>query len=542
MKKIIFLFLITNIVFAQDSNSDGRIDNFNSSSKYDYRGNGVAEKVSISELINTGHYKLQIPAEMSPENITYSQYWSSPSGAFSNCWDGAAGYFDNDTLLDIAGYTFGPNMFYIWEQSPTKPDSFALVYQYTKTESGGFGPLAVGDIDGDGKVDFVLSDFSTLSRIYIISNTGNNTYVSRETQNIIVHPNDGSTVQSLLIGDLNKNGQKEIICTRNVTSPSPNGMLRIWEHTGSPGTFNFSNIYTYNTVTTLSGKSGIGDSDGDGWDEVFLTYSAFDTYNTFIRKIKYDSASGTFQHQIFTSTAIGIPTSYRVADVNNDGIRELISTESSNSRAACYIFRSTGQNLFQTIDSIFENSDASSMLTADVKLLTGDIYPTILCGSYSGKIYMYQYNGSHYPKIFENDNYPGSAIRRVYWLPWTGYDGYFNVWSSTGSYNSTFYLFKKDAVLGVINNETPVRFMLQQNYPNPFNPGTVISYQLAVKSDVRLTVYDIMGKEIAILVNQNQNRGSYKVDFKAGDLSSGIYFYKLETDGQSEIRKMILLK
>lgn len=540
MKKIIFLFLLTNFAFAQGPNTDGRIDNFNSSQKNDYRGTGTAEKVSISELINSKHYKLQMPAEMSPENITFSQYWASPSGAFSNCWDGAAGYFDNDTLLDIAGYTFSPNMFYIWEQTPTKPDSFALVFQYTKTEFGGFGPMAVGDIDGDGKVDFILSDFSTLSRIYIISNTGNNTYVSRETQGTLTFPADGSSGQAILIGDLNKNGQKEIIFMRGNSSPT-GGTVSILEHTGAPGSFTFSNIFTYTTPSYLFGKSGIGDSDGDGWDEVFLTYGGYDIFTTNIRKIHYDSSSGTFQHQLFAASTLGFPTSYKIVDVNNDGTRELISTNSSNNRAACYIYRSTGVNQYQAVDSMFEPQDPNTMMNLDVKLLTGDVYPTILTASFGGKVYMYQYNGSHYPKIFENDSYPGSAIRRVYFLPWTGYDGYFNTWSSTSS-NGTFYLFKKDAPLGIINNETPVKFMLKQNYPNPFNPGTVINYQLAVRSDVSLKVYDITGKVVATLVNQAQNAGSYKVDFKAANLSSGIYFYKLETDGQSEIRKMILLK
>src|SRR2546422_859737 len=173
-------------------------------------------------------------------------------------------------------------------------------------------------------------------------------------------------------------------------------MVRIWEHTGGVGSFTFTNLFTYTTVSYLFGKSGIGDSDGDGWDEVFLTYGGFDQYNTNIRKIEFDSVSQTFQHQIFSAQAIGLPVSYKIADVNNDGVRELVSTQSSNGRAAVYIYRSTGQNQYQTLDSIFENSDPNTMMISDIKILTGDIYPSILAGSFGSKIYVYKYNGTTY--------------------------------------------------------------------------------------------------------------------------------------------------
>ncbi len=556
MKVIIFFCILSGIIYSQD-NSDGRIDNFNQGSKSDYKGTGVAEQISLSELINQRHYKLQIP-EDNPLTMTYTQFWSSPPGAFGNCWDGAVGFFDGDTLLSVAGYTFSPNMFYIWKQSPTNPDSFSIVFQYTKQEFGGFGPIAVGDVDGDGKTDIVLADFSTLTRVYIISNTGIGTYVSRETQGTFVHPNDGLSAQALLIGDLNKNGQKEIICLRGSSSPT-SGMLRIWEHTGSPGTYSFTNIYTYNTVSYVFGKGGIGDSDGDGWDEVFLTYGGYDVYNQNIRKIHYDSASASFQYQIFTAPAIGLPVSYRVADVNNDGVNELISTNSSNGRAAVYIFKSTGPNQYQVIDSIFENSDPNTMMISDIRLLTGDTYPTILCASFGGRVYMYQYDGSHYTQVYENLNYPGSAIRRVYWLPWTGKDGYFNTWSSTNS-NGTFYLFKRDIPIGIINNNQiiPANFSLEQNYPNPFNPTTKIRFEVPLNKgesrglSVKLEIYDALGREIETLVNENKPPGTYEITWNASNYPSGVYFYKLVVNdpgssGQNngrfvETKKMLLIK
>lgn len=93
-----------------------------------------------------------------------------------------------------------------------------------------------------------------------------------------------------------------------------------------------------------------------------------------------------------------------------------------------------------------------------------------------------------------------------------------------------------------ISSEIPVNFNLSQNYPNPFNPKTVINYELPKSEYVYLTVYNSLGKEIIKLVNEQQVAGKYKVTFDASTFTSGVYFYKLETKGFSESRRMILVK
>ncbi|MEG8946109.1 Ig-like domain-containing protein [Rosettibacter firmus] len=88
----------------------------------------------------------------------------------------------------------------------------------------------------------------------------------------------------------------------------------------------------------------------------------------------------------------------------------------------------------------------------------------------------------------------------------------------------------------------PNSFSLSQNYPNPFNPSTVIDYQIPVQSKVDLKVYDILGREVAVLVDEIQNPGNYRVTFNASNLSSGVYYYRLKANNYSESKKMILLK
>ena len=85
-------------------------------------------------------------------------------------------------------------------------------------------------------------------------------------------------------------------------------------------------------------------------------------------------------------------------------------------------------------------------------------------------------------------------------------------------------------------------YSLSQNYPNPFNPTTTISYSIKSPGLVSLKVYDILGTEVASLVNENQEAGNYSVEFNAYNLTSGIYFYTLTSGNFVETKKLILLK
>jgi hypothetical protein len=94
----------------------------------------------------------------------------------------------------------------------------------------------------------------------------------------------------------------------------------------------------------------------------------------------------------------------------------------------------------------------------------------------------------------------------------------------------------------IISGEIPKSFILRQNYPNPFNPSTNIKYDLPKNSFVKLVIFDELGREVKTLVNENQPAGTYEITFNALLLPSGVYIYRLNTDGFSDTKKMILLK
>lgn len=109
---------------------------------------------------------------------------------------------------------------------------------------------------------------------------------------------------------------------------------------------------------------------------------------------------------------------------------------------------------------------------------------------------------------------------------------------------SNYYIYKRSIyeIIGIENVYLPVLFYLRQNYPNPFNPVTTIEFSVWKNTDVKISVYDVTGKEVAVLVNGYFINGVYLRDWDASAYPSGVYFYRMVADGFSETRKMVLIR
>ncbi|MFA6596712.1 MAG: T9SS type A sorting domain-containing protein [Ignavibacteriaceae bacterium] len=187
---------------------------------------------------------------------------------------------------------------------------------------------------------------------------------------------------------------------------------------------------------------------------------------------------------------------------------------------------------------------------------------------------LYRYYGQNTPEVIYQENHQLSFAsqildRKIFHLPNTlyysiysltkgigldsmlaGFDvGYINYWLKGCIINGKV-MGDTSQVVGIAeeNKYTPSDFSLSQNYPNPFNPETTISYQIPVSGKVSLKVFDILGNEVAILVNEEQNAGFYKINFNAQrttnnqQLCSGIYFYRLQAGNFVQTKKFILMK
>ncbi len=105
--------------------------------------------------------------------------------------------------------------------------------------------------------------------------------------------------------------------------------------------------------------------------------------------------------------------------------------------------------------------------------------------------------------------------------------------------------FNNQTITGSVNpgiTGVPNRFMLYQNYPNPFNPVTTVKYDIAKDVKVKITMYDLLGREVSVPVNEFKKAGSYSLNFNGSGLASGVYFYKIEAGSFVESKKMMLVK
>jgi hypothetical protein len=122
-------------------------------------------------------------------------------------------------------------------------------------------------------------------------------------------------------------------------------------------------------------------------------------------------------------------------------------------------------------------------------------------------------------------------------------DGSGNKW--IGTYGG-LAVYKEGGVVSV--EENPIseivakEYLLSQNYPNPFNPTTTIKYSIPEFSFVSIKIYDVLGSEIAAIVNEEKPTGNYELSWNAANLSSGVYFYQLKVGNYVETKKMILLR
>jgi|GEM_PF-718964 len=119
------------------------------------------------------------------------------------------------------------------------------------------------------------------------------------------------------------------------------------------------------------------------------------------------------------------------------------------------------------------------------------------------------------------------------------------LWQATEGYPMLFWQDGDEVTSGGepgAGDELPGKFRLVQNYPNPFNPVTKIGFELPVSAEVRLEVYDVLGRRVAVLASGEYQSGRYEVSFNAGRLSSGVYLYRLSADGFTETRRMLLVK
>ena len=237
---------------------------------------------------------------------------------------------------------------------------------------------------------------------------------------------------------------------------------------------------------------------------------------------------GTYYSGIFLSTNNG--TSW--AAVNN-GLTDtyisslIVSGTNLLTGTGSGLFLSTnnGTSWTQINNGLSTNSEVSALAVSGTNLFAG---------IWDGGVFLSTNNGTNWTDVNTgrtNSTVNAFAVSGTNLFAGTHGDG---VWKRSLS----------DMITGIEdqNKDLPSRFELYQNYPNPFNPSTTIRYSLPKTSFVTLKVYDILGREVGTLVNEQKPAGNYQVEFNASSFASGVYFYKIQAGSFAAVKKLLLLK
>ena len=223
-----------------------------------------------------------------------------------------------------------------------------------------------------------------------------------------------------------------------------------------------------------------------------------------------------------TVDILGAGSNYATIKYNSSGVQQWISE-----------YNGTGNSVDDENSLVIDGYGNVYVTGTSTGNGTGYDYATVKYNSAGDTVWVKRYNGL----ANGEDQVLGMTIDNSGSIYVTG--------GSFGSGTNTDYAtIKYSQVIGIqpISTEIPNKFSLSQNYPNPFNPTTKIKFSIPKESFAKIIVFDVLGREISTIVNEELKPGTYEVDFDGTNLPSGVYYYKLMTGDYSETKKMILLK
>ena len=253
---------------------------------------------------------------------------------------------------------------------------------------------------------------------------------------------------------------------------------------------------------------------------------------------KYPANTNVFVTKLNASGSSLEYSTYIGGSGNINGGGEFARSIAIDIKGNAYITGNTGSNDFPTTSGAYETIGGGLFITMLNSMGNDLVYSTIINRYGWGESIAVDSNRNAYITGQAFSGYPTT-------------NGAFQtaVGSSYGNAYVTKFNLSAETSVEEYNFSIPSKFLLEQNYPNPFNPSTTIEYSIPKQSNVIIKVFDLLGKEIATLVNAEKRAGVYKVNFNGSNLASGIYFYRIEATpvgGQAgnfiETKKLVLLK
>lgn len=467
----------------------------------------------------------------------------------------AAGDVNDDGLIDIV---VKADSVCVFDYQGNNLNGFPAFFPNSLTDYG--DRLAIYDLDNDGKLEIIVGR-STVVYVYNFNGQIRNGW----PRTFSIGSNVGPSFPS--IGDLNNDNIPEIIFPASsydinkIFIFEPDGQLYSGSSINCDSSYNFS----FNPAIIFKNKQK---------DSTFFVinsnYSPDGTPNTIKTRV-------TIYHNTNIINRFNLTPRFRtdqlsMGDLNNDSIPDIVF---GSSFYELYAYNLNG-NLFQGFPVVADNYEYRS---SSIGKISSDMNIMAMGGpqdpNYLNYIRAFTGSGIQLPWSplrprgipvsavtfgdINNDKqvdflitsigvFPGQNSGLYAWtVPGIGYVKQNFPWPmyAHDRYRTNQYGFTPpDEPVGIrpVSNIVPDKFILYQNYPNPFNPSTKIKFDLKTSAFVKLIVFDMLGKEVAKLVDEKLQAGTYQVVFDGSNYSSGIYFYELEMMNYKETKKMILLK
>lgn len=422
------------------------------------------------------------------------------------------------------------------------------------------GMQTIPDVDGDGIWDVIIGT-NGQDNVYCLSGRtgaiiwtypGNNEGEINGLRADKDYNSDGRIdVLISATGTGEGNGRHAVICvnglngqelfnvpqtsqfTRDVVSTESGGAIGTHSNGGPYNLIGFTNTgvsaWSYPVTGAVYNLREIPDINNDGFKDVVGIYG----FSGSIFAVTGDAGAQIWTNGLGNSNEGNI---VMLDDADQDGFPDLAF---SGPQVGCRVNSKTGAIIWNTpfsssyIRGVANIGDVTGDSLDDVAFSTQDPAKLFICDGEDGEVlfdYTFGTISNRADRVFSVKSIDDNDSREII----------------VGSRNGTLVFFSggPDGTVGIqtISNVIPEKFTLEQNYPNPFNPSTIIKFGLPFNGLVKLKVYDILGREVANLVNTDMLAGTYEYTFDGSALSSGVYFYSLEAGDFKETKRMLLIK
>jgi len=412
----------------------------------------------------------------------------------------------------------------------------------------GTGPysFAIKDLNNDGKPDIIAANANDNTVSVLLNTTSTGASTPTFTSQAVFPTGDGP--YSVSITDVNVDGKPDIVVS-NFFDNTVSVLLNTTSAGATIPTFAYQTVFPADngpySVTTA-------DVNGDGKPDV-ITANFANTVSVLLNKTLTGAATPTYTSK--TDFTVGAkPYSIAAADINGDGKPDIITANlNGNSISVLLNTTSTGE-LTPAFSSKVDVTTGVNPVYVSAADINGDSKPDIVTANFGSNSVSVLMNttpvGASAPTFSSTDLKAEIGPTNVS-IADVNNDGKQDIVSVNNDSNTISIFLNSVTITSAKeeHNQKPANFELSQNYPNPFNPTTNIKYSIAKSGIVTLKVYNLLGQEVATLVNQVQSPGNYNVIFNAADLSSGVYMYRIwesipsgQSGNFSITKKMILLK